>query len=246
MKLEDYLNVLKNDYDGWDNQYKFVINNINEDIPFAYSRFNDGEMMGIKNLGSVVARGDQLITQSLQNHLKKSIKHKQKNYFIGVPCSICYLDYYNLANSLVGDYEYKVSAVACTNRNWAKFITELTQVIKGKKIRFISGSDQKVSFLTEKMNFNIVDHIKLPNKNTWQYFSDIKNYYKNINENDIIFISLGPTSRILSQMWFEKKPNSTYIDIGSILDPFTRNVRHNCHIGWEKGFNKTKKCEICN
>ena len=59
------LDTLKQDYNGWDNQYKFAIDNIANNIPFAFARFNDGEMMGIDNIGSVVARGDQIVNESL-------------------------------------------------------------------------------------------------------------------------------------------------------------------------------------
>ena len=39
----------------------------------------------------------------------------------------------------------------------------------------------------------------------------------------------------------------TIIDIGSTFDPFTRDVWHNCHKGWEEtGFNQTAPCKECN
>ena len=64
---------------------------------------------------------------------------------------------------------------------------------------------------------------------------------------DIVCVSLGPTARILVRQWFEKFPNITFIDIGSNLDPFTRNVSHRCHLGWEEtGFNLSTPCEECN
>lgn len=246
MNLEEYFEILNKEYVGWDNQYQFVINNIKNSKPFAYSRFNDGEMMGIANSDTIIARGDQYVTKDLQTALHEALTHKQDNYYVGVPCPICFPKLNKLANELVGDYRFKVSAVALTNRNWARFISELPKVMGGKDVRFISGDDQDLTFVKDKLNFNIIDHVKLTSKNSWGVINKIENYIYNIKDGDIVFISLGPSARVLVRKWFEIKPNSTFIDIGSVLDPFTRNVWHNCHKGWEKGFNNTKKCKICN
>lgn len=246
MTLEEYFEILNKDYEGWDKQYKFFIKNLKDGTPFSYARFNDGEMMGIDKVGSVVARGDQKVDESLQKALIESIKHKQENYYIGIPCSGCFPKYNALANELVGEYDYKVSAVALTNRNWAKVISEMGNALKGRKIRFVTGSDQKLDFLEEKMNLDIIDHVKMSNKNSWSGYESIKGYIDKVEDGDVVFISLGPTARVLACEWFKEKPNATFIDIGSILDPFTRGVFHNCHKGWENGFNITKRCKKCN
>lgn len=246
LNLETYLNILKKNYYGWDDSYKFVIDNLKHEIPFAYARFNDGEMMGIIQQGSVVARGDQIINQTLHLALRDAITHKQKNYYIGIPCKTCYPQYNHVANHIIGDYEFKVSAVALTNRNWARFISEVSEVMVGKNVRFISGRDQDLTFMKEHLNFNIIDHITLNAKNSWASVDEILDYSYKIKDGDIVFISLGPTARVLVKEWFKAKPKVTFIDIGSVFDPFTRNVWHNCHKGWGNGFNLTNKCETCN
>lgn len=245
MNLDDYYEILKKQ-NGSDGKYKFVIDNLRDNTPFAYSRFNDGEMMGVDKIGSVVARGDQIVSEELHIALKEALQHKQKNYYVGIPCSICYPQYNQLGNELVNKYDFKVSAIALTNRNWAKFVSELPDVIEGKPIRFISGDDQDLTFLEENLKFNIVDHVKLPAKNSWGSIEELKDYIEKVKSGDVVFISLGPTARVLARKWFEKKPDATFIDIGSILDPFTRDVWHNCHKGWETGFNITKRCIECN
>ena len=67
-----------------------------------------------------------------------------------------------------------------------------------------------------------------------------------IKDGDVVLVSLGPTARVLCYDLFRVNNKTTFIDIGSVFDPYTRNVKHNCHKGWENGFNITKKCEICN
>ncbi len=246
MNLDNYYEILCKDYDGYDDKYKFVIDNLSGNIPFAYARFNDGEMMGIERIGAVAARGDQPVDESLHKALNEAIKYKQDNYYVGVPCSECFPGHSNLANILVDDYEYKTSAVALTNRNWAKFMKELPDAIKNRKVRFLSGDDQNLDFLKSKLKFNIIDHITYTRVDTWSEYNNIYPYIDNVEDGDVVFISLGPTARVLARKWFEEKPNATFIDIGSVLDPFTRDVWHNCHKGWESGFNNTARCKNCN
>lgn len=241
-----FSNFLNKNYQGWDNQYKFVINNIKNNIPFCYVRFNDGEMMGIDKIGSVVARGDQVVDENLHNKLKEAITYKSDNYYIGIPCKNCFPYYNNLANELIGDYQYKVSAVALTNRNWLKFIQECVGLLSEKKIHYISGSDQTIDILINYFKFNIVNQIKVNNFNSWVNYDELTEYINKVEDGDIVLISLGPTARILCYEFFKKNNKATFIDVGSIFDPFTRNVTHNCHKGWENGFNMTKRCEICN
>jgi hypothetical protein len=240
------VDLLEKEYTGWDNQYRFVIDNLKNNIPFCYVRFNDGEMMGIDRIGSVVARGDQIVDENLHNKLIEAISYKADNYYIGVPCSKCYPDYYNLAKNIIGDYDKVVSAVALTNRNWLKFIQEIVGLLENKNVHYISGFDQNLEMLKDVFKFNIINHVKVDNKNSWSHYEILKSYSDNIKDGEIVLISLGPTARILCYDFFKNNNKSTYIDVGSIFDPFTRNVSHNCHKGWENGFNITKRCENCN
>lgn len=246
MTLKDYLEILKQNYQGWDDQYKFVINNLAHSVPFAYARFNDGEMLGIDRVGSVAARGDQQVNESLNKALIEAIQHKQDDYYVGIPCDTCYPHYHQLANDLIGTNQYKVSAVALTNRNWAKFITELPNAIKNRNVKMVTGDDQNFNFLEKELSFNIESSYRYQSKDSWAKYDEIYKLIDTFNDGDVVFISLGPTARVLAKEWFEAKPNVTFIDIGSVLDPLTRNVWHNCHKGWENGFNLTKRCKNCN
>jgi len=245
-EIKEYFNNLPIEYEGYDSDYKFIINNIEHNIPFAFSRFNDGEMLGIDKPDSVVSRGAQLVDSSLQNALKKSITHKQENYYIGIPCPNCYPEYHKLANELIGEYDYKVRAVCNINRNYSKFINEFITSLKNKNIIWVGGDDQNVNNLTYVLDLKIEKSFLFSKKNAWEKHKKIQDSLSEIKKYDIVLFSLGPTGRILSQELFKSHPYNTFIDIGSLLDPITRNVWHNYHKGWEKGFNNTKECKICN
>jgi len=221
--------------------------NLKNNIPFAFARFNDGEMMGIANVGSIVARGDQYVDTSLSEALKDAIQHRQENYYVGIPCSQCYPQYNKLAKELVGDYEHVTSAVVTTNRNWKKFIDVFPKLVAGKRVLWISGNDQDTDKLKE-IGIEVAKKGHLPGKNSWRFYDHVlKTFPATFQPGDVVCISLGPTARVLVKEWYKQMPDITFIDVGSNFDPFTRGVYHNCHKGWkETGFNIGKKCQECN
>ena len=253
MTFPEYYDKLKNiARETGDEQVELILNHFKNKTPFAYVRFNDGEMMGIERIGAVAARGDQPINETLHEKLVEGIQHVQKNYYVGLPCADCYPTYSELGLSLVKQpKEYQMGAVVMTNRNWVRFVVEFPKAVVGQNILWISGADQNLSYLTNDLGLNIIGHQKYPSKDTWTHYDVIEHQYLEFLENheniDIIMVSLGPTARVFCKEMFEKDPTRTYIDIGSTFDPFTRSVWHNCHKGWlETGFNYTKRCKICN
>ena len=146
------------------NNPDWFFDNLKNKIPFAYVRFNDGEMMGIARVGSVVARGDQYVDQALSKALKDAILHRQKNYYIGVPCSICFPAYSKLAKEMVEGYSLTTSAVLLTNKNWKRFADNLPKVMEGRRMLWVSGKDQDPEKLKD-YGLDIVKNIRLSNKN---------------------------------------------------------------------------------
>tara|TARA_Y100000593_G_scaffold95019_1_gene198411 strand:- start:15676 stop:16371 length:696 start_codon:yes stop_codon:yes gene_type:complete len=226
---------------------EWFFENLESGTPFAFARFNDGEMMGIVQVGSVVARGDQYVNESLSISLKDALIHRQKNYYVGIPCSLCYPTLNDVARSLVGDYEHLTSAVITTNKNWKNFMNRFPSAIKGKRLVWVGGNDQNVDNLKE-LGIEVDQKGLIPNKNSWKFYEHVRNTFpQSFQAGDVVAISLGPSARVLVKEWFKERPDVTFIDVGSNFDPYTRNVWHNCHKGWEEtGFNQTAPCEECN
>lgn len=221
---------------------KWFFDHLYNKEPFSFSRFNDGEIGGIMYDNFIAARGDQLVNPELSSALKTSLTHQQKNYYVGIPCSTCFPKMYHYANELVGDYKHKIKAVILTNRNWKNFTDNISNAVKNYNILWIGGNDQ----ITDNLPFKINEKILIPRKNSWEYYPQLKEYYKEIPKGWLVFISLGPTARVLTQEWFFYRPDLTVIDIGSNFDPFTRQIKHKCHLGWENGFNIQTPCTECN
>lgn len=214
---------------------------------FCFVRYNDGEMMGIDKVGSIVARGDQHVNKSLQSKLVEGLVHRQKNYYIGIPCSKCFPKYNLLATKMIKEYKHKTSAVLFTNRNWKKFYDNFPSVCSDREIVWVGGKSQSKENLL-KYGLNIKKCVLIPEKNSWLFYEKIiKIVPPLLAPNDIVMVSLGPTARVLCKEWFEQYLNNTFIDIGSTLDPITKGIYFNAHKGWkDTGFNLQKRCEECN
>ena len=229
------------------NEISWLFQHLKNKDPFCYVRFNDGEMMGICMDNALVARGDQIVGKDLKEKLKKAIIHRQKNYYVGIPCSRCYPEFNKVAKHLTGDYKNVKSAVALTNRNWKQFYDNFPSAMKDRKILWIGGKDQDPERLKD-YGLNIVKTIRVPNRNSWNYYDSIKTTAEQFfSEVDVVCVSLGPTARILCSTWFQENDDMTFLDMGSLLDPITRNVHFGAHKGWDtKGFNLVPRCEECN
>ena len=225
-------------------KYNTLINNLKNKEPFALGRFNDGEMLGIWQAGQVVARGDQLVSVELRDKLTQALVHMQHQYWVGLPCSKCFPEHSNLAKSLVHpQYPYQTHAVVFTNRNWKKFVDEFPNHINDRNVYWVGGDDQDVT----KLPFTVTEQYKVPKRDAWSEYENTLSLVDGFAQDSIVLVTCGPMARVLVKEWYEKRPDLTIIDIGSTFDPFTRNVWHNCHKGWEEtGFNLTAKCKECN
>jgi len=217
-----------------------ILDKLDGGVPVSLARFNDGEMSGIMSPAGTktVARGDQKVGMDLKYRLLAALSHKQKNYYKGIPCPVCYPRFHNEAKMLSNpDYKYLTYAVVNTNRNWEYFRDRLGPAIGDKRVIWVSGEDQNVDVL-KNFDINVSHHIKLPLKNAFGKYYEIKN--DQFDGGEVVLLSCGPLGRVLVWNWFSENPDTSFLEIGSTFDPYTRNVWHRCHLG------TLPACEKCN
>lgn len=218
-----------------------ILANLRNGVPQALARFNDGEMRAIIRVGDKVARGCQKVTQDLQDKLKEAIRHEQENYWKGLPCEVCWPRWKKHADFYVNQkYEFLTCAVVNTNRNLQKVYDEFPKAVEGKFIYWVSGNDQNLDNLEKETGMRVAQKVTLPKRNAWGDYPRIKDYYTIFNKGSIVVLSCGPLAEVLVKEWFQRRPDVTFLDMGSTFDPFTRGVRHGCHTG------KLKPCRGCN
>ena len=202
-------------------------------VPWALARFNDGEVKAMlsSNVGEKTARDDQEINQSLVDKLNWAFNQRFDNLWLGLPCSVCWpSERAYLGGKIEKNYPYQTLAVVQTNRNWDDWITKLPPLLKNRSVVWVSGEDQDLNHLKSKVGIVARDHWKLPTTNVWQSeYEKLSEKYDEFETGDIVFLSCGPMATVLAVEWFLRRPDCTFIDIGSTFDPFTRNVWHACH-----------------
>jgi len=189
-----------------------------------------------------VARGDQPCTHDMSLSLKWAIGQRRENLFIGTPCTICWPGHSFRAAQLTRDLygDFRTKAVVQTNRNLTRFREEMASILNdqaaNRHVYWVSGDDQDVS----KLPFNISDHVKLPTKDAYTVARDKLKAIGWWGMGDVVFLSCGPLATIAAVYLFLKYDKTTFIDVGSVWDPETRNVSHSCH-----SF-QLKACAECN
>ena len=168
--------AFRNNYSAWESNDEVhkILNLLKENTPFAYSRFNDGEMIAIVNRSGIIARGAQQITPQLADKLTMSLLYEQENYWKGLICKSCFPDLHPMAMKLVGNYPYLTSAVALVNRNWRTFLIECRQHLQDRKIIWIGGEDQNTDNLNTFLGISISKTYRYCNQNTWDLYDQIK------------------------------------------------------------------------
>jgi len=223
---------------------------LKDGTPFALSRMNDGEMSAFTiPLGQRFGRTAHTATsENLVKKFEEVLQHEQENYWIGLVCPECCSHLNAIAKKYVReDYPFQTTATALTNRNWCKFITSFSDVLHGKTVHWVGSSDQNLDMFQEIFNIELSDILTIPAIDGWLEYSNINDYCQKYDDGDVVLMSCGPISRILVKEWFEKRPNVSFVGVGSIFDPFTKNVWHACHRGWLRtGTNETQTCKGCN
>lgn len=217
-----------------------LLQNLNDFRPFALTRFNDGEMNGIIKPPRTytAARGDQPVHQELRNKLKEALIHEQDGYYKGIPCSQCFPDLHEKSLEIINpNYPFITKAVVQTNRNLQLVVSQLGRLLSGRRVIWAGGNDQDLRRL-HYAGIKVYGRIELPTQDAWSEFDTLKD--AKFKSNDVVLLSCGPLAEVLIYEWYRENPETTFIDIGSVFDPLTRNVWYRCHMG------TLPPCKECN
>jgi hypothetical protein len=208
-------------------------------VPFGFARFNDGEMSAIRTTAKHISRGYQKVSETLTIALTEALEYRQENYWKGMPCSTCFPDHYEVAKKIVGDYPYLTQATVFTNRHHKEFMSDFPASLEGRSLAIVHGESHDIYKLNEQLKLSF-HSIPVPDMNSWDANQEVLPRHFEFHDGTVVLLSCGPLSRILVRAWFEIRPDCTFIDTGSLFDPWVRGVSYKYHQG------KTKPCEECN
>lgn len=205
-----------------------IINLLRKRENFAISRYGDGELGIIMNLkipktkGGVVFFPENKKHQKFRSLILNSIKHSQKNYIKGIPCNCCWTHstLVQTALNITSEDENKTLANVFMNGN-SKRVPEIVKLLEGRNI-ILTCNWNAVAVQNPRVPLNIrycfrAKGNSLENMHLIEEMSDF--IEKHNLKNYVFLFCAGPLSNVLVQKLFEKFPDNTYIDIGSVFDP---------------------------
>lgn len=208
--------------------YKKIINNES----FCFIRLNDGECGAIKNYNYVLARGLESSDINMSNKLKECLTFEKENYFIGLPCKLCYPHLDNFIKNIIDkNKKHFINANCLINSNYDKTFEVLTENLKNRNIVIITNEEMAKN-INKLNNINIFVNkvITVSSKNAFcNSYEKIKNCWKEIDNYSVVISLCGPLGRIISKEFFEKNDTLTCLELGSFFDPILNNKSYLYH-----------------
>lgn len=223
-------------------EYDHLLGLLREKVPFAFARFNDGEMKAIGNTKSRIARGDQEVTTELRTKLQATLESVQPNYWIGKPCRRCFPNQRKVFDQIIpkGRQNLTHAVIFCNNGHWNFFIKDFPEAVAGRYLTWIASANQNMSALEQQLELDVSHVVKVPSVDGFSRYDSVCHLWTQFQPGQVVVMTCGPMSRVLAASWFKHRPDCTFFDAGSLFDPFTRNVWHGCHRG------TLKPCTECN
>ena len=218
----------------FENDLYFFLNKIKANQPFSLSRWGDGELMildntfiDIRSKGDGEFRYDPNLTEyvGVRSKLINSYHYYDNEYYIGVACKCCVGDekHQYMKNKSRQSEDKLTWANIFVNSNYKKFIDLYIPEFSNHKINLVVNKNAKINGLPFSVNkaWYVGADAWL---NDYNIVSDISKYIIDNNVKDEIFLfAAGPLANILTyELWSFVSKNNTYIDIGSVLDPYLK------------------------
>lgn len=214
-----------------DDFYKFL-SKIKLNKYFSLSRWGDGELsildgkfIDLREKGDGEFRFDPNLDEytELRKKLFLSYNYNDDDYYIGIACPCCVGNekFQYMKEKSNQDDEHLTWANLFVNGNYSKTVNEFIPELNNHIVNLVVNKNSKLNNLP--FNINKVWYIdKDAWKDNYYLIDEIKKYiFDNNVKNEIFLFAAGPLANILTyELWVFCSKNNTYIDIGSILDPY--------------------------
>ena len=198
--------------------------------PWAFARFNDGEMSLIMRTQSTASRGHQQASDSLRGSLMKAMLFSLPRYFVGVP-STRYGRMRKKALEMLGDDHPRMVESWALTHNWRDWSERFPDAVGGRPVIWIVGEGTFIGH-EPPIDFSVQRVITVPANNAWEWWKREGNYDFNLSAlfpGTVVLLSCGPLARVLTANGFASRPDCTFIDVGTLYDPWTKNIRRKYH-----------------
>lgn len=228
----------------FDGDFTKFLNKIKSGEHFSLSRWGDGELtilegkhIDIRSKGNGEFRYDPNLPQYewARKKLMEAYVYKDDQYYIGIACPCCVGQekYQYMKDKSGQDEEHLTWANIFVNANYRRTINELIPEFKNHEVDIVVNKNSKIDNLPFKPK-----NVLTVGTDAWYEDFDLgRNMLEYILmrgiKDRIFLIAAGPLANILTySLWEFGSKNNTYIDIGSILDPYLQlKLTRGYHLG---------------
>jgi len=192
--------------------------------PFAYAHFNDGEVEAASSAEGVTDRGWQKRSTALMERMQGAMKSTTPRVYKGIPCQNEFEGKPRLwMDNLLQDIDDRCTRAGATvfiNRNYDKSKKQINEIISrwDRRVHVVVSENA----CTDCLPWKTASVVHVPGTNAFDKIDSIASdiLKKDIRAGDFVFLMAGPVGRILAVELFAKRPNATFIDMGSFWDGF--------------------------
>lgn len=193
---------------------------------FAFSRFGDGELTVLTGRHRVhpefrfepADRGYAFLRERLMD----SFCYQSENYYVGISCPSCVgQNRFEWAKRTCGQPEERLTwATLFLNSNYEYFRERVLPLFASYRVFLVCHT----SATLDKLPFPVVRDFRVE-RNAWRAsFNQAHQLTERIARERIsgalFVLCAGPFANILAHQLHAKSPLNTYLDVGSVLDPF--------------------------
>lgn len=223
-----------------------LLNKFYNDENFAYSRFSDGELFILQNKKLIISDkywilGEKLTLSNFSQADKKefiperdffyraklleSLIFEKKNYFKGISCTCCNgKNAVAFMKSYCKDFDLLTFSNLLQNSNYKLFLDLFVKKFADKEIVLVANKNFNIDHLPFKIKkkFNVGYNCFI---NDYNLIEIISEYIKsNKISNHVFLVCASSLSNLIIHQLFDKYDNNTYLDIGSTLNIFDKNM----------------------
>ena len=201
--------------------YEDLISKIQNNEPFSFARYGDGEFFAILGGGGKYNTDQHKYYKDMGMRLYKVIKSKPK-YIMGLQPKAVRENTNPDFHELIAGIDW-VNSDVLHNASKRTRLVELFDVLKQRNIIFVGNVnlvETTFKFINNVTSFN---HIVISERNCWLEYKDIlKRLRATITKDVVILYAASMGSEVLiDDIYNEYGDTVTQIDVGSAFDPYS-------------------------
>ena len=204
-------------------------------LPFAYAHFNEGEVRAATQTKGSVLSGLQRYSPELKSQMRWAIGKTHPHLYVGLPCRAEFpRDYLSALTLVSGGRDRRTAATLFMNGNY-RAVRELVPTLlrwrtaggpgRTGSLHLVVGLKANITRFEEHTQLSPKQVLRAPAANSFSAYSTLKTAYQSFQGGDVVILCCGVLGRLLAADWVTRRPNTTFLELGSFFTPAFGDVK---------------------